>query len=257
MKQIRFSLTTKLTFDDDVHGHSFALRVIPPESAVQKILQCDLSISPPVNCCQTVDAFGNNVTSGYVSDLHRYLDFTVKGTAVIDLSQYRTDFLPCYRYPSELTIPDAAIRAFYEHHRSQCEKLAVPERAAVWSELLSDTISYQKGVTSPATTAAEVFAAKAGVCQDFAHLMISLLRLDGIPARYIAGLAYCDGETHAWVEFWNKDHWEGLDPSNNRPITEQYLILAQGRDFTDCSINRGVMLGSHTRQMQLVRSALA
>ena len=80
---------------------------------------------------------------------------------------------------------------------------------------------------------------------------------DGIPARYIAGLAFCDGETHAWVEYWNADHWEGFDPANNCPVSEEYLVLSQGRDFGDYAIDRGVMLGSYTRQMQLVRSALS
>lgn len=257
MKQIQFSYTTKLTFDDDVHSHSFALRVIPPDSPVQKLLQYDLRITPLTHCCQTVDSFGNNVTSGYLSEPHRFLDFTIKGVAEIDISQYRSDFLPCYRYPSELTKPDAAITAFFEEHRTDCADSDLPLRAAFWSELLSDTIRYEKGITSPQTTAAEVLAAGAGVCQDFAHLLIALLRLDGIPARYMAGLAYCDGETHAWVEYWNADHWEGIDPSNNCPVNENYLVLSQGRDFADCSVNRGVMLGSYTRQMQLVRSALS
>lgn len=257
MKQIQFSYTTKQTFDDDVHDHSFALRVIPPESPVQKILHFQLTITPSVEYCRTVDAFGNNVVSGYISFSHRFLDFSVKGAAVIDLTQQRTDFLPCYRYPSELTRPDEALTAFYNANSKRCENRSIPERAAFWSELLSDTIVYQKGVTSPSTTAAEVFADKAGVCQDFAHVMIALLRLDHIPARYIAGLAYCDGETHAWVEYWNNDHWEAIDPSNNCMVTEQYLILSQGRDFGDCAVDRGIMLGDHTRQMQLVRSALS
>ena len=257
MKQIQFSYTAKQTFDDDVHDHSFALRVIPPESPVQKLLHCQLSITPSVDYCQTVDAFGNNVVSGCLAGSHRFLDFTVKGTAVIDLTQQRTDFLPCYRYPSELTRPDAAIEAFYRAHCAACAERPVPERAAFWSELLSDQITYEKGVTTPRTTAAEVFAKQAGVCQDFAHVMITLLRLDHIPARYIAGLAYCDGETHAWVEYWNENHWEAIDPSNNCPVTEQYLILSQGRDFADCAVDRGIMLGNYTRQMQLVRSALS
>ena len=98
---------------------------------------------------------------------------------------------------------------------------------------------------------------RARVCQDFSHILISLLRMDGIPARYIAGLAFCDGETHSWVEYWTGDHWEGIDPANNCPVNDDYLVISMGRDFRDCAIDRGVMFGRYTQQLQLVRSVLA
>ena len=81
--------------------------------------------------------------------------------------------------------------------------------------------------------------------------------MDGSAARYIAGLAFCDGETHSWVEYWTGDHWEGIDPANNCPISDDYLVISQGRDFRDCAIDRGVMFGKYTKQLQLVRSVLS
>lgn len=256
MKRLQFSFTTKLTFNDDVHSHSFALRVIPPETPTQHILSCSLELSPHTSTKLTRDAFGNNVSSGYIAGAHRFLDFSIQGTAELNLEAVKTDFMPCYRYPSAFTKPDAALRAFYEELKGGCEDTDAAARAAYFSDRLSDTIAYQRGATSTTTTAAEAFACRAGVCQDFSHLLISLLRLDGIPARYMAGLAFCDGETHAWVEFWNGEHWIGIDPANNCPVTEDYLVLSQGRDFGDCAIDRGIMLGSYTQQLQLVRSFL-
>ena len=187
MKTVHFTFSTKLTFDDDVHGHSFALRVIPPKTEVQHILSCDLSISPLTSTCQTVDAFGNNVTSGYLQGEHRFLDFAVKGTAEVDLSRSRTDFMSCYRYQSDYTKPDEYLRSFYEKHKPDCQSTEIPERVAYFSALLGEVITYKKNVTNKKMTDPEAFAAGAGVCQDFAHLLISLLRMDGIPARYIAG----------------------------------------------------------------------
>jgi transglutaminase-like putative cysteine protease len=131
------------------------------------------------------------------------------------------------------------------------------EKAAYFSDILSDIIEYKKGTTTTATTAAEAFALRSGVCQDFSHILISLLRMDGIPARYIAGLAFCDGETHSWVEYWTGDHWEGIDPANNCPVNDDYLVISMGRDFRDCAIDRGVMFGRYTQQLQLVRSVLS
>jgi transglutaminase-like putative cysteine protease len=256
MKTLNFSFATKLTFDDYVHDHSFALRVIPPDTEAQKILSCSLNISSSVATKQTIDAFGNNVTAGYIQGDHRFLDFEIKGTAEVDSSKHSTFLMPCYLYQSEFTAPDEELKGFYSELKDNCTGKPA-DRAAYFSDILSDLIEYKKGVTTTATTAAEAFAMRAGVCQDFSHILISLLRMDGIPARYIAGLAFCDGETHSWVEYWTGYHWEGIDPANNCPVNDDYLVISMGRDFRDCAIDRGVMFGRYTQQLQLVRSVLA
>ena len=255
MKTLNFSFATKLTFDDYVHDHSFALRVIPPDTEAQKILSCSLNISSSVATKQTIDAFGNNVTAGYIQGDHRFLDFEIKGTAEVDSSKHSIFLMPCYLYQSEYTVPDEELKGFYSELKDNCTGKPA-DRAVYFSDILSDLIEYKKGVTTTATTAAEAFAMRAGVCQDFSHILISLLRMDGIPARYIAGLAFCDGETHSWVEYWTGDHWEGIDPANNCPVNDDYLVISMGRDFRDCAIDRGVMFGRYTQQLQLVRSVL-
>lgn len=256
MRTLNFSFSTKLTFDNYVHNHSFALRCTPVESPAQHIISCELNISPFVPTNHTVDSFGNTVTAGYISKEHRFLDFEINGRARIDAAGAKTDFMPCYRYPSEYTLPDKALTDFYSSLRAQCGAESPAERAAFFSDKISDEIVYEKGVTDTRTTAAEAFALRRGVCQDFSHIMLTLLRLDGIPCRYIAGLACCDGETHSWIELWDGKKWLGFDPANNCPVSEDYLVLSQGRDFKDCSVDRGVMFGAYTRQLQLISSAL-
>jgi hypothetical protein len=255
VKRVNFYFSTKLTFDDYVHDHSFALRIIPPETNVQKILSCNLNISPCVSTQQTKDAFGNNVTAGYMKNEHRFLDFEIKGIAEVDNSKHCTDYMPCYLYQSEYTIPDEDLISFYRSIKKECVG-TVRDRALYMSNALSDVLIYQKGVTDTSTTASQAFALKKGVCQDYSHILISLLRMDGIAARYIAGLAFCDGETHSWVEYWTGEHWEGIDPANNCLISDDYLVISRGRDFRDCAIDRGVMFGKYTKQLQLVRSVL-
>lgn len=256
MKKVNFSFTTKLTFDDYVHDHSFALRIIPPDTAVQKILSFNLSISPNASTQQTIDSFGNNVTTGFIKGDHRFLDFDIKGIAEVDSTNHDKKYMPCYLYQSEYTIPDEKIREFYMVNKERCTG-SIADRAAFFSNILSDSIEYKKGVTDTSTTAAQAFSLKAGVCQDFSHILISLLRMNGIAARYIAGLAFCDGETHSWVEYWTGDHWEGIDPANNCSVNDDYLVISMGRDFRDCAIDRGVMFGRYTKQLQLVRSILS
>ena len=184
------------------------------------------------------------------------MDFEVHGTAEINSAYHATGFMPLYRYQSLYTVSSEALAAF---HNAMGDSFHdnIPKRAAYICDKLSDLIAYRKGVTDTGTTASEAFALKAGVCQDFSHILISLLRMDGIPARYIAGLAFCNGETQSWVEYWTGVRWEGIDPANNCPVNDDYLILAMGRDFRDCSIDRGVMFGNYTRQLTLVRSVLS
>ena len=226
MKRMNFYFSTKLTFDDYVHDHSFALRIMPPESTSQHILSCSLNISPYVPTQQTVDAFGNNVTAGYLRDDHRYLDFEIKGTAEVDSVKHRTDYMPCYLYQSEYTAPDDELRKFYAELKDRYIG-SVSDRVTFFSDILSDIIDYKKGVTDTSTTAAEAFTLKAGVCQDFSHILMT------------------------------GDHWEGIDPANNCAVNDDYLVISQGRDFRDCAIDRGVMFGKYTKQLQLVRSVLS
>lgn len=256
MKNLNFSFATKLTFDNYVHDHSFALRCMPIESPAQHIMCCEVNISPFISTNNTVDAFGNTVTAGFIAKEHRFLDFEINGKAAIDSTKAKTDFMPCYLYQSEYTKPDDALREFYSKLAERCTASGAADRAAYFSDAVSEAIRYTKGVTDTKTTAAQAFALKQGVCQDFSHIMLSLLRQDKIACRYIAGLAACDGETHSWIELWDGSKWIGLDPANNCFSNEDYLVLSQGRDFADCSIDRGVMYGAYTRQMQLVSSRL-
>ncbi|MCQ2464763.1 MAG: transglutaminase family protein [Oscillospiraceae bacterium] len=256
MRNVNFSFTTKITFDDYVHDHSFALRIIPPETENQHIVSYDVKISPFVSTQQTTDAFGNNVTAGYLRNEHRFLDFEIRGRAEVNSEIKRTDYMPCYLYKSELTAPDEELAAFYAENRDRCSSTDPDTRAEFFSGLLSETMTYQKGVTDTDTTAAAAFKRRSGVCQDFSHVLISLLRMDGIAARYIAGLAFCDGETHAWVEYWNGSCWNGIDPANNCRTDDGYLVVSQGRDFRDCAVDRGVMFGGYSRQLHLVRTEL-
>ena len=256
MKKLRFQYTTKLTFDNNVYNHSFALRCVPVENAAQKCEDFSFKISPYVSTNRTVDAFGNIVLSGLVKEDHRFLDFEVAGVAVIDSTQIRNDFMPCYKYQSEYTKPGDALKAFYEEIVSGCDSKDPSVRTEYFSKKLSEKFTYQKNTTDISTTAEEAFKQGCGVCQDYSHILLSILRMDGIPCRYKAGLACCDGESHSWVDVWLGDRWKGYDPTNLCEASETYLSLTQGRDFGDCAIDRGVMYGSYTRQMQLVDSRL-
>lgn len=107
-------------------------------------------------------------------------------------------------------------------------------------------MDYQAGVTHFTTTATEVLAQPKGVCQDYTHLMLGILRQQQIPCRYVSG--YLDqgqhmvgaAQIHAWLEvFIPNMGWVGFDPTNNLMADEHYLKIADGLDYRDCSPLKG------------------
>ncbi|MEI9944733.1 MAG: transglutaminase family protein [Chitinophagaceae bacterium] len=119
------------------------------------------------------------------------------------------------------------------------------------AEYIYNNFKYIKGITTIETTNKEILEFRSGVCQDFAHIMLEILRNLGIPSRYVSGYV-CpnkegmrgEGATHAWVETWIPGNgWVGIDPTNNIWVTNHHVKLAVGRNFNDCSPVKGTFKG--------------
>jgi transglutaminase-like putative cysteine protease len=118
---------------------------------------------------------------------------------------------------------------------------------------------YIQGVTSVQTTLDEIWQLRAGVCQDFAHMLMVMIRLLGIPARYVSGYVCADennlrgdGATHAWVEAYIPFYgWLGLDPTNNLIVNDRHVRLAIGRNFGDCSPVKGTYKGTAKQTLEV------
>lgn len=122
-----------------------------------------------------------------------------------------------------------------------------------------DNFQYIKGITSVETTLDEVWQLRAGVCQDFAHMLLVMLRLLCVPARYVSGYV-CprnnnlrgEGATHAWVEAYIPFYgWLGLDPTNNCVVNDLHVRLAIGRNFSDCSPVKGTYKGTAKQTLEV------
>lgn len=124
--------------------------------------------------------------------------------------------------------------------------------------------AFKPGVTTIATPVAEVMRLRAGVCQDFAHLMIAGLRALGLPARYCSGYVRTRpppgqprrqgaDQSHAWVGCWlGPEHgWVGLDPTNDLVVRDEHVLLAWGRDFADVSPVQGILLGGGRQALEV------
>jgi len=152
--------------------------------------------------------------------------------------------------PTPLTAADARLRAMAadivpvtarpgEDPEETAERIC----AAVF-----DAITYEYGITTVTTTAAEALAAGRGVCQDFAHVMLALCHLLRLPARYVSGHLLGQGGTHAWVEVIvpRADHAEviAFDPCHGRRTDGGYVTVATGRDYSDVAPTSGSYVGA-------------
>ncbi|MCH2172557.1 transglutaminase family protein [Myxococcota bacterium] len=124
------------------------------------------------------------------------------------------------------------------------------------AQVVSDRVAYQPGVTTWQSTVADVLDQRSGVCQDFAHLTLAMLRLRGIPCRYVSGYLHTGAEvaqSHAWIEVYGESAgWVGFDPTHMRVPDEDYVVVAVGRSYEDVSPNRGVYRGNAGETLEAV-----
>jgi transglutaminase-like putative cysteine protease len=121
------------------------------------------------------------------------------------------------------------------------------------SAAVHDAMTYRPGSTGVHTVAAEAWAARSGVCQDYAHLVVGALRHAGLPARYVSGYLHpkkdpvigerAGGESHAWVEWWLGE-WYAFDPTNAAAVAERHVMVGAGRDYGDVPPIKGIVAGT-------------
>lgn len=126
-------------------------------------------------------------------------------------------------------------------------------------EYVYKNFKYTKNVTTVNTTIDEVWDLKAGVCQDFAHVLIHILKMANIPAKYVSGYICSNengliglGATHAWVEAYIPNYgWLGLDPTNNCIVSDKHVKIATGRNYFDCAPVDGIYRGTATNKLNV------
>ena len=250
MKKLHFVYETRLRFDQAVSGHRFRLHCIPSSDAVQHIYGLNCRVAPAAVLRYNTDCFGNDTCVGSVEAFHTEFAFRTEGMAFVDhTSGERTGYHPIYRYASALTGADDGIKDFYETAPLRGE--AGLDWVLSCMDRLYGVFQYEAGSTNVNTGAAEAFRQRKGVCQDYSHIMLAVLRLARIPARYAAGLLAGEGETHAWTEVYLDGQWIGLDPTHNRLTDDSYIKLSHGRDYRDCMPNRGIFTGRVSQSVQI------
>lgn len=251
-KKYKFSYQTIVSYQNMVSNYHFLLRCTPLNLPFQAIAECQLHLLAPAKITNDQDVFGNNIHYGYLNEAHDI--FVVASNGIAECDKYMIEESKpegFYKAGSHLTFADKALSKFNRDIEATGNDREV---ALSLCEVLHNHMSYTPGSTLVSTTAAKSFELGEGVCQDFAHILISMCRERDIFARYVVGFVVGTGETHAWVEVWCDGVWWGIDPTHNRLIEEGYIKLAHGRDAADCSVIRGAKRGSsaHSTQIRVV-----
>lgn len=234
-----------------VHDLRQRLVIIPPEHyGGQRLVTHKLEVSVPgIEPVETADPFGNRVLSLHAAHVERSITFTAwivvereadTGLVTVPGEMYAD---PAFRNPSALTVPDDALLAVAaEWQASGVTGLPLARQINAW---VYAQMRYAHGLTGVKTTAAEAFALRQGVCQDYAHVMLVLCRACGLPARYVSGHLLGEGGTHAWLEvLLPSADGVGLiahpfDPTHGTEPGLNYITIAVGRDYGDVAPTSG------------------
>jgi transglutaminase-like putative cysteine protease len=252
---------TRLDYTEPVTEAVAEMRVEPVSDAEQTCCSFNLNVSPPVQIFHYADGFNNRVH--HFNLLPAHTQMRVHAASVVQTQPRECDLSASRAiFPVGLSGNAREIIGFLNYHGPvRLTPLLTPLIDALTpapDSRLADLIfrvshyihahfRYAKDVTQASSPIDDVLRHGQGVCQDFAHLMIAILRRFGVPARYVSGYLHRPGkesQSHAWCEAWLPDlGWVGIDPTNDRPADESLVKVAIGRDFTDVPPNKGVYRG--------------
>lgn len=265
---------TKYTYEGPVRDSANQIVLFPIKDDYQEVLKQELTISGDPAVDRYMDYYGNEVGAFTNAESHTALVIDSRVEVVTHPRPALTDDTPAeqqWTYLQQLRwqVPYidflkqenfAALEEIKENAHFQDLQQLTPLQAAQQLKIyVYDHFKYIKGITSVETTLDEVWKLKAGVCQDFAHILLVLLRQISIPARYVSGYI-CpnksgmrgEGATHAWIEAYIPGNgWVGLDPTNNCVADDLHVRLAVGRSFSDCSPVKGTYKGTAGQALEV------
>lgn len=268
--------TTTYTYEGVAYDSANQIMLYPIKDSQQDMIEHQLKITGDPTVDVFTDYYGNEVGTFTNPEFHKMLKIesiivvNVKKKPLPDTSIFLEDqWATLNRLSHQLPYINYLKQ---EHFKSQEETKNIInslssneqtplEIAKYLCDYVYKNFQYIKGVTTVETTLEEIWKLKSGVCQDFAHILLFMLRSMKIPACYVSGYI-CpnkngmrgEGATHAWVEAYLPDYgWLGFDPTNNCIVDDTHVRLAVGRSFIDCSPVKGTYKGTsgHTLEVKV------
>jgi transglutaminase-like putative cysteine protease len=276
---LRICHTTRFEYQIPAYDSHNEVRMKPLEGAGQRCVEFELEIAPATSAFEYDDYYGNRVHTFSIRSPHPALIVAARSLVermptaqpeglpmafgdflLEDHARYRTeyDFLSASRH---VPFSDPIRKFFWLTKPDPSEDVAAYANRVVAS--IRDQFGYEPGMTKVQSTADEILSVGGGVCQDFAHLTIGVLRLAGIPSRYVSGYLAPNPKgatgslgsqaSHAWLEAQLPGlGWTGFDPTNGCVVDERHISVAVGRDYADVPPVHGVYRSSGGKQVMTV-----
>jgi transglutaminase-like putative cysteine protease len=255
--------TLSLAYDAFIRESFLELRMQPKTTADQTLSSFVLAVGPPTKIARYRDWNGNAVHHFTIVHFHDRIEVVARsavsthpvGPALDTVADVRPFPEPAYSLLDFLAFdgpvrPGPAMRKF-SHGVEVAPTATLAEVVRACGRHIQAHFTYRKNVTRYDSTTDDFLGLGAGVCQDFTHLMLGLLRLRQIPCRYVSGYLHVspgDGEaaqSHAWIEFHSPaGGWVAFDPTHNRPVDDHYVVVAHGRHYDDVPPNKGIFRGN-------------
>lgn len=279
MTRLRICHTTRFAYEAPAYQSHNEIRMRPLESAEQSCAEFALEITPAGSALEFQDYYGNHVSAVSIHEPHDSLTIVARSLVervsepappadTMSFEQFlrddrqrvlsQNDFLSASPY---VPFNDRMKKFFWITRPRAHQDVAGYVQHVV--AFVRDQFYYRQGVTKVYSTVDEILTVGAGVCQDFAHLTIAVLRLAGVPARYVSGyLAPRDPSqgppvesqaSHAWLEaHLPYQGWIGFDPTHGCRADFRHIRVAIGRDYSDVPPLRGVYRSFGRRQTMSV-----
>ncbi len=266
---------TTYRYPGKIHESYSIVHLRPRSDSTQYCTKYELNVAPRARIFSYSDRFGNDVQQFAVLPDHDVLSIIARSSVITVRSANPETPSPITK---EQLNADPNLRWFYDElHESQYIVFGPELRAfagevgdpgaddlVAWylhaGKTIKNKFTYNKNATSVQTTIDESIRERAGVCQDYAHILVALCRFYGIPARYVSGYVYSGQEgsvlgaeaSHAWCEAYLGQHgWVGYDPTNDTLIDDRFARIAVGRDYRDVSPVRGIYKGASRSSMSV------
>lgn len=274
MWRLQVNHTTGYHYSGEVVSSYNEARITPLTDTSQLTIDAVVDITPAARAYRYWDYWGCLVHAFDVHVPHRRL--VVTGRSLVET----VDQPDPLRDPGATWADVEHPATIEEHHELLAPTVYVPfasdrvlaqarelraagtphEAAVATCEWVRSTLVYERGITRVSTSAVEAWDAGHGVCQDFAHLTLAMLRAVGIPSRYVSGYIHPQedavigttvrGESHAWVEWWAGD-WVRHDPTNAIPVGRRHVVVGRGRDYGDVSPLKGIYSGGAAGDLEV------
>ncbi len=272
MWRMRVVHATGYAYKSPVTASFNEARLTPRSDSRQNVILNRVETVPATRSYRYVDYWGTAVTSFDLHAPHTELEVTSSSVVETEVGEMPEETVSWEDLRAEAVIdkfdellsPTDYTPASKRIHRvgQRIAKEYEPQDAVVAAaNWVHSELDYVPGTTGVHSSGLDALREGKGVCQDFAHLTLILLRSMGIPARYVSGYLHpkrkavvgdtIDGQSHAWVQAWTGGWWN-YDPTNDTDINEQYITVGMGRDYADVAPLKGIYSGEGSTDLDVV-----